>query len=263
MLPDEPLTVVVDNLIEDDLVYSHNGHRFEVFKQGTDAVVDYFQVITEDENTEFVIEIGPLERCSAKILNGFPYPVSLYWVSDQDELQTRELVKRLLKDVYEFESFRGHRFEIVELETGEVVRSFEMRSGDHGRDCIVLVGPSGSKIPNDIKLGPLERCSAKVLNGFPYPVSLYWVSDQDELQTRELMNGLLEDVYEFESFRGHRFEIVELETGEAVDSFEMRGGDHGRDCIVLVGPSVSKIPDEDNANENSQIDDLSNIEDEL
>ena len=150
MLEDEPATVVVDDFLEDDWdLDTQNGHRFEIFKRGTDEVVDYFQVITADEDTEFVIEIGPQERCSAKVRNSFPYPVSLYWVSDEDEVQTRELVTDSLGDVGEFESFRGHRFEVVKLETGEVVDSFELMGGDQGRDCIVSVGLSASQIAND------------------------------------------------------------------------------------------------------------------
>jgi hypothetical protein len=151
-LDDGVQTILADELPNEWHIATQNGHIFEVVKRGTDKVVDYFRIATPEGGMEVVVDVGPHERSPpfrAKVLNGFPFPVSLYWVRDQDKVDTRVLMEELLQGVYHFDTSLGHRFAIVKLETGEVVDSFEIEGGDPGRHFVVSVGPSGSKIPNN------------------------------------------------------------------------------------------------------------------
>ena len=144
-------TILVDDLQHEWHIATQNGHSFEVVKRDTDDVVDYFTIAAQEGGMEVVVEVGPHERSpryKAKVLNGFPHPVSLYWVRDKDKVDTRELMVELLQDVYHFDTTLGHRFVVVKIETGEVVDSFEITGGDPGRHFVVSVGPSGSKIRN-------------------------------------------------------------------------------------------------------------------
>ena len=144
----------MDDLLETDVWHlnTQNGHSFEVVKRGTDDVVDYFTIAAPERDLDVRFDVGPDENpppFKAKILNGFPYPVSLYWVRDQDEEHTRELVGNSLPDVHEFDTFLGHRFEIVKIDSGEVVNSFEITGGDPGRHFIASVRPAFDEIPNN------------------------------------------------------------------------------------------------------------------
>ena len=142
-------SIVLDDLRDVGHLITQDGHRFDVVKRGSDEVVDYFKIIKEESDMEVVVQVGPHERSPpfrVKVLNGFPNPVSLYWVGDQDKAHTRELMIESLQDVNKFESFPGHRFIIVERDSGEVVDSFESMDGDSGQPFIVYVGPSSSKI---------------------------------------------------------------------------------------------------------------------
>ena len=187
------------------------------------------------------------EDIKAKILNRFPYPVSVVWISDLDD-GLPSIVVDDLRDVWHLTTKDGHRFDVVKRGTDEVVDYFKIIKAGNDMEVVVEVGPKERSPPFRVK----------VLNGFPYPVSLYWVGDQDKAHTRELMMESLQDVNKFESFPGHRFLIAERDSGEVVDSFEIMRGDLGQPFIVYVGPSSSKIREQWTINEKSkvEIDDL-------
>ena len=195
----------------------------------------------------YCLDIQSGDGTRAKILNRFPYPVSLVWRSDLDDgLST--IVVDDVPDVWHLTTQDGHRFDVVKRGTDEVVDYFKIIMEESDMEVVVEVGPHERSPPFRVK----------VLNGFPYPVSLYWVGDQDKAHTRELMMESLQDVNKFESFPGHRFLIAERDSGEVVDSFEIMRGDLGQPFIFYVGPSSSKIREQWIVSEDSKvnIDDL-------
>lgn len=188
----------------------------------------------------------------AKIVNQFPYPVSLVWRNEGQDDEPLSIVVDDLPDVWTIATNAGHRFEVVKRGTDEVVDYFLI---DKGFEVVVNVGP--------FERSPSDGIRATLVNSFPFPVSLYWIKYEDDGQERELMVESLSDVYDFQSTIGHAFVVVKLDSGEDVDSFEITGGESNRDFVFSVGSSVSKIPNKGHTDDDSEIDGLSEGNDEL
>lgn len=190
----------------------------------------------------------------AKIKNQFPFPVSLVWRKEVHDDEPQIVVDDLPVE-WDVATNDGHRFEVVKRGTDDVVDYFQITKADRGFEVVVNVGP--------FERAPFRAIRATLANSFPYPVSLYWIRYEDGGHARELMMQSISDVYQFQTSIGHEFVVVKIDSGEVLDSFEITSGDDDRDIIISVGPSVSKIPNKGSADDASEIDGLSEINDEL
>ena len=149
----DPRPVLVDQLESLRRMSTQNGERFEIVKQGTNQVVDYFTVKTDYRQPGFfVVTVGPDEKpqiraINARVVNRFQFEVSLYWVYHQAGGPTRELVQASITDFFRFETILGHTFEVVIPQTGDVLATFEIEDGYPGPELVFTVGPE-KLIPN-------------------------------------------------------------------------------------------------------------------
>lgn len=199
---------------------------------------------------------GPLRGHDVKavIRNQFPFPVSLIWRKEVYDDEPQILVDDLPNE-WEMATNDGHRFEVVKRGTNEVVDFFQIKKAVKAFEVVVNVGP--------LERTPFQGIRAMLANGFPYPVSLYWIKHEGDEQARELMVESLSNVYEFQTTIGHEFVVLKLDSGEVVDSFEITGGDADRDISISVGPSLSKTPNKGHADDATIVDSVSETNDEL
>ena len=83
-----------------------------------------------------------MDDVPARIENYFAFPVSLYWINPDTSDRKRELFEELLPVDFEFGTIYGHEFEIVKIETGEIVHSFGIQEADEDGEFIFSVGPN-------------------------------------------------------------------------------------------------------------------------
>jgi hypothetical protein len=146
-------------------MYTSVGHRFEIVKKDTGEVVDYFVVHEAGEGGKYIFTVGPnrdaVEKIPAKIENHFPFPVSLYWIDHEDEARPRFVLEEFLGNVYEVETMPGHQFEVLKVDTGEIVASFQVSETDLlvEHEIVISVGPSINEEPQnrEVTEGPTVK----------------------------------------------------------------------------------------------------------
>ena len=174
--------------------------------------------------------------------------MSLYWVDEDDENNPKSLLEAVLGNSHHMYSSVGHRFEIVKKDTGDVVDSFVVNEGGEGGKYIFAVGPNRVAV---------EKIPAKIENHFPYPVSLYWIDHEDEARPRFVLEELLGNVYEVETMPGHQFEVLKVDTGEVVASFQVSESDRDHEIVISVGP-MNEEPQDGEVAEGPTVKDVHN-----
>lgn len=243
------------------------GQRYEVYASSGGDVIQIFEVYNDKvEGEEYIIrlgdEVGNLRRhtnghaptCHTSpsrsahsltlslalpiqsqvlviIKNDFPYPVSLHWWDDDDTDNPKVVLEEVLGRSHQMYSSVGHRFDIVQQDTGVVVDHFELDDARKGGSYFFHVGPQ-KKTTTTTE----EKIPATIENNFPYPVSLYWIDHEEDNRPRFVLEEVLDKVHHMNTMSGHQFEVRKVDTEELVATFQVNETDSNEVIVIKIGP---------------------------